>query len=252
MGFIDDNEFGALLQEHVASDVRLNEIDADDLERVVVVDAGIALDLAVKPGLSIGTDDDRLDVELRSDLLLPLFAEVGEADDRKAFDLPAFQKLADDEKSFDGLADTNIIGDQKPHGVLTQRHDERHDLVSPRPEREFGKGSERAGAIAEGKPGRIVKKPGGADIAEVGARWWGEASVDRAVGVNIERQVDAGDFLVGAAERLDDQRFSGSSEVGQPIRARAGKPACRAAGAGHRTFLKMSGRWAIFAARSSR
>src|ERR1019366_7223425 len=34
VGFIDDNEFGALLHEDVAADVVLNEIDTDDLEGV--------------------------------------------------------------------------------------------------------------------------------------------------------------------------------------------------------------------------
>ena len=106
VGFIDDDEFGALLDEDVAADVGLDEIDADDLERVVVVNAGVALDLAVETGLGVGTDDDGFDVELGADFFLPLFAEVGEADDSEAFDRAAFQEFADDEESFDGLADT--------------------------------------------------------------------------------------------------------------------------------------------------
>ena len=110
--FVDDHQLGALLDEDVAPDVRLDEVDADDLIGVIVVDARIALDLAVEPCLGVRANDDRLDVELRADLLLPLVAEVGQADDREALDLPALQKLADDEQSFDRLADADIIGDE--------------------------------------------------------------------------------------------------------------------------------------------
>ena len=183
VGFIDDDEFGALLDEDVAADVGLDEIDADDLERVVIVNAGVALDLAVETGLGIGTDDDGLDVELGADFLLPLFAEVREADDGEAFYLPAFQKFPDDEERFDGLADADVIRDQESHGILPERHDQRDDLVSARPEGKFGKGAEGAGAVAEGQPGGIVEQAGGADVAEVGAGRRGEASVHGAVRV---------------------------------------------------------------------
>lgn len=103
--FVDDHQFRALLDENVAPHVRLDEVHADDLIGVIVVDARIALNLAVEPCLGVRANNDRLDVELRADLLLPLVAEVGQADDREALDLPALQKLADDEQSFDRLAD---------------------------------------------------------------------------------------------------------------------------------------------------
>ena len=223
VGLIDDHQFGALLDEDVAADVGLDEVDADDLEGVVVVDAGVALNLAVETRLGIRADDDGLDVEFGADLFLPLFAEVGEADDGEAFDLPAFQEFADDEQGFDGLANADVIGDKQPHGLLPQRHDERHHLVSARPERELGEGAERAGAVAEGEPRGIVQQAGGADVAEVCAGRRFETGVRRAVGIDVERQVDAGDFFVGAAQGLDDEQIVGVlRRAEQPIRARAG------------------------------
>ena len=73
---VDDDQLGALLDEHIPPDIGLDEIDTDDLVRVVVVDARIALDLPVESGLGVRADDDRLDIELRADLFLPLLAEV--------------------------------------------------------------------------------------------------------------------------------------------------------------------------------
>ena len=90
--FIDDDQFRALLDEDIPARVGLDEVDADDLVRVIVVDAGVALDLAVEPRLSVGTNDDGFDVELVADFLLPLLAEMRQAHDGEAFDLPPFQQ----------------------------------------------------------------------------------------------------------------------------------------------------------------
>ena len=53
MCFIDDHELRALFDEYVATDIGLDEVDADDLEGVVAVDAFVALNLADTP-LSLG------------------------------------------------------------------------------------------------------------------------------------------------------------------------------------------------------
>src|SRR5262249_18703209 len=47
VGFVYDHQFWALLNEHLTAGVSFDEVDADDLVGVVIVHAGIALDLAV-------------------------------------------------------------------------------------------------------------------------------------------------------------------------------------------------------------
>ena len=253
VGLVDDHQLGALLDEHVVAGVGLDVVDADDLVGIVVEDAGVALDLAVEAGLGVGADDDGLDVELGADLLLPLFAEVGQTDHGETLDGAAFEHFADDEQGLDGFADADIVRDEESHGVLAERHDERHDLVGAGAEGEFGEGAEGAGAVAEGEAGRVVDEAGGADVAEVGGRGGGEAGVGGAVGGDVEREVDAGDFVIRAAEGLDDQQIFGV--VGgqdHPLAAAKGDELAGLEQGFHRTFRKMSGRRAILDARSSR
>ena len=137
----------------------------------------------------------------------------------------------------------DVIGDQETHGLLPQRHDERDDLVSARPEGKFGKGAEGAGTVAEGEPGGIVEQAGGADVAEVGAGRRGEASVNGAVRADIEGKVDTGDFFVGAAEGFDDKQVVGVIR-GQdhPLATAQGDQFAGLQLRRHFTFLKMSGR----------
>jgi hypothetical protein len=112
MRFIDDHQFRALLDENIAPGVGLDEVDADDLDRVVVVDAGIALNLAIQSRLGVGADDDGFDIQLGANFGLPLLAQMRQADDGEALDLAPLQQFLDDQQGFNRLADTDVIGDQ--------------------------------------------------------------------------------------------------------------------------------------------
>ena len=112
MGLINDDQFRALFDEDISPVVGLDKIDADDLIGVIIVNAGVALDLPVEAGLGVGADDDGFYVKLVSDLRLPLFAEVGQANDGESFNSPTLQHFLGNEQCFDGLADTDIIGNQ--------------------------------------------------------------------------------------------------------------------------------------------
>ena len=175
VGLVHDHQFRTLLDEDIAARLGFDEVDADDLVGVVVVNAGVALDLPVEARLRVGADDDGLEVELVADFLLPLLAEVRQADDGEAFDLAPLQKLPDDQQRLDGLADADVVGDEQTNRLLTQSHDERHHLVGARAERKLGQSAEWSGAVAERQTGRIVEQSGRADIAEIGCAWRGEA-----------------------------------------------------------------------------
>ncbi|MCY1294579.1 hypothetical protein D9M69_359750 [compost metagenome] len=57
---------------------------------------------------------------------------MGRAEHRQALDLSAVEQLAGDESPLDGLADTDVVGNQQAHRGQLQCHQQRHELVSPR------------------------------------------------------------------------------------------------------------------------
>ena len=68
MRFIYDDEFRALFHEDIPANIRLDEVNADDLKGIVIVDTRVTLDSAVKTSLSIRPNNDRLNVQLGADL----------------------------------------------------------------------------------------------------------------------------------------------------------------------------------------
>src|SRR5579871_4228905 len=71
-----NNQFRALFDEDIAARVGFDKIHADNLIRVELVDAGIAVNLAVKAGTGIRADNYSINVELLTNLGLPLLAKV--------------------------------------------------------------------------------------------------------------------------------------------------------------------------------
>ena len=93
--------------------------------------------------------------------LLPLLAEMRRADDREALDLATIEQLAGDQPGLDGLADADVVGDQEPHRLLAERHQERHQLVGARLDAEIAEGAERPGAGAELEPHGVAQEQAG-------------------------------------------------------------------------------------------
>ena len=210
------------------------------------------MDHPVQPCLGVRTDDDSLDAELGLELLLPLVAEVRQADHGEALHAGTFHHLADDEQGLYGLADTDVVSNQQADGVLSQGHHQGHDLVGTGAERELGQGPERPGAVAECQTGGVIEETGRGDVAKIFRAWRREAGVLRDVVRDLKREVDAGGFLVGAAQRFDDEQVGVTGREHDPVAAAQGHQLARLQRRTHRIFLKMSERRAIVAARSSR
>src|SRR5262249_54426300 len=134
---------------------------------------------------------------------------------------------------------------------LTQGHDERHHLVGTRAKGEFGQGTEWPGAVAKRQPGSVIEQPGRADIAEVSYPWWGEGGVDGLIGLDTKGQIDAGDLVIGAARRFDDQEVLILRREHNPVAPPQGHQLAGLEEGGHLTFLKISGRAATVSARLS-
>ena len=75
--------------------------------------------------------------------------------------------------------------------------------------------------------------------------------IDRLVGLDAKGQVDAGDLVIRAAERFDDQEVRIVRRKDDPVAAAQRDQLAGLEESGHRTFLKMSGRAATFSARLS-
>ena len=202
---IDDDKLRTLLDEDIAPNVRLDEVDADDLVRVVVVDAGVTMNLAIESGLGVGPDDHGLDIKLGADFGLPLLAQVRQANDREALDLAALYQLTHDQQRFDRLTNAHVVGDQQPGRLLTQGHDQWNHLVRTRPKRQLGQTPKRTSAVAEREACRVVNDTGGRKVSKVFGGGRREVCVGRLV--TTERQVEPGDFVVRSTERPKHQQL---------------------------------------------
>ena|ERR1035441_3202613 len=138
MSLVNHNHFRALLEENVTPALVLDVVNRDDLERVVIVNADITLNLSVQSRPGIGANDDGIQIKLVLDLVLPLFAEVWQADHGKALDPPPLQQFSKDQQSLDGFAYTDVIRNQQANDFLPERHDERHHLIGTWTEGQLG------------------------------------------------------------------------------------------------------------------
>src|SRR5437773_4378007 len=121
MRLVHDQEVWTVLDEIVALPVALHKVNADNLERVVAVNAAAPLRYSpLKLVHRAGADDHRVEAELFAEFLLPLLAKVGRAEDAKAFDLAAIQQLTRDEQSLNRFANANVVGDEHPDHVEPQ------------------------------------------------------------------------------------------------------------------------------------
>ena len=103
---------------------------------------------------------------------------------------------------FDGLSNTHVVGNEHPHRVQLQGHEQRHELIGPGLHGDPGKRTERSGTGAKAQANGIPQQPAGAVIADlVGRR---EVKLGR---FNLlQREVNAGDFIFSAAQGPEDQQ----------------------------------------------
>ena len=134
---------------------------------------------------------------------LPLLAQVRRAEHGQALDLATVEQLAGDQRAFDGLADTDVVGDQQAHGVLLQRHQQRHELVGARLDGDVAEAAERAGTGAQLELQRIEQQLAGGMVARLVARRPREGG--RPHGLALQRQIDQRFVLFATAERAQVQ-----------------------------------------------
>jgi hypothetical protein len=180
--------------------LRFDEVDARDEVRIVLVDREIlARQLALEAGDARWADHRGVDRELLAQLALPLIAQVGRAEHAQASDDAPIEQLAGDHPGLDGLAHAHIVGDQQPHRVEAQRHDQRHELIRSRGDRDVAERAERRRARAQAESGGVeqeARRGGIGDRARVGAGERGRLHL------LFERKEEADLLMVRAGERL--------------------------------------------------
>ena len=77
-----------------------------------------------------------LNRELLAQFPLPLIAEMGRREHGETLRYASIKQFARDHPGLDGLADANVVRDQKPHWIKPESHDQRHELVRPRGDRQ--------------------------------------------------------------------------------------------------------------------
>ena len=102
----------------------------------------------------------RVNAELRGQLPLPLLGERRAAQHRQAGRVALLKQLGRDQAGLHGLADADVVGDQQPHRVLAQRHQQRDELIGARLDGKPGQGAERARRRAEPDPHRGAQQAG--------------------------------------------------------------------------------------------
>ena len=216
VGLVDDHQLGAGAQEVVAAAVGLDEVGRDD-------DVGVMLEERLRrragraPGrvAVLGSTSSASMWNLSRSSACHCSARWGGQSTARFLRLAAVEQLAGDQAGLDGLADADVVGDQQPHRVQLQRHQERHELVRPGLDGELGERAERAGARAEAQPHGVAQQPARREVAELGRIGKVEAGrLDR-----FQRQVDAGDLVVGAAQRAQHQEVVGRFGQHDPFAA---------------------------------
>lgn len=197
--FVDHDELGAGAQEIGAAPLGLDVIERDDRERMHLEDRFVRPEAAFQAGCGAGPHDLGFDVELASELGLPLLAEMRRADHGAALDLAAVEQFAHDEPRLDRLADPDIVGDQESHHRLLERHQERHELIGARLEAELAEAAEGSGAGARLQAQRIAQQEGRGLRAGFFRIGRGKAGWLRRL--RLERKEDQRGVLLAAAER---------------------------------------------------
>jgi hypothetical protein len=148
--------------------------------------------------------EGRLDREFFAQRALPLVAEMRRAQHGKPPGEPAIEHFAGDHRRLDRLADADIVGDQKPHRRLPQRHDQRHELVRPRNDGDMPERAERSGTRTQAQPSRVEQSHDAGGIAAARPRLCGDLGIGESREPNalaFERQEQADLFVLRDCQR---------------------------------------------------
>lgn len=156
--FVNYDELRAVDEEGMLISLAFDEINAYHLEGIIFVDGFTMRGFSFQLGDGSGAYNHCVHIEFLREFLLPLFAEVGRAEDGEAFYDSSVVELAGDEEGFNCFSHADIVGDEEADGVDFQSHQEGDELVGAWANGDATERAEGSGAFPQGKAGGMPEE----------------------------------------------------------------------------------------------
>ena len=224
MRLVDYDQFGTGPDELVSVTLGLDEVERDHKVVAHLEQRPSSEKVPFQPGGGGSQYQLGLDVELGPQFVLPLFRQVRRAEDRQFPGISAFQQFPGDQTGLDRLSHAHVVGDQHPHRIETQCHQEGHQLVGPGLDGDAPCRAERPGAGSEAQPQGIAEQASRLSIAQVGSRV-GHGEPGRFHLLDLGEY--PGGFVVAASQGADHQQLGIGIAQHHPVAASGGHQASR-------------------------
>ena len=212
---VDDHEVGTRLEEVVPPLAGLHVVETDNRVRVYREDALARRNAPLQATRAPGGDGGGADVEPNLQLGDPLVHEMRRTEDDGAFDVAAVEQFARDEQGLDRLPYPDVVSDEQAHRVELERHEQRHELVRPRLDRDLTdapKGSRPAPQREQQCVAQQERRVVPAELARVRQGEPGFANR-----LDLERKVDQRPVLVRSRDRTDLECLRRASTEDDPL-----------------------------------
>ena len=171
MGLVNHDEFRRGAQKVVTVRLGLDVVEADHDGVVIGEDRFISGDVTLQARNSATRERDSIEVEVALKLAGPLIDEVRRTEHGETGNLPAIKQFAHNKGGLNGLADTHVVGHQKPRDRHLERHEKRHELIGSRRDAKIAEGSERPRAASELHAEGVAQQFGLCGVAELCRVW---------------------------------------------------------------------------------
>ncbi len=156
--FINDDQFWTGAQKLGTPSLALDVVEADNCVRMRGENTLAWRKVAFEACSAGCRYSDGTQVEAAFELANPLLDKVWRTKYGKSLNVAAIKQLACDKRGLYRLADTNIVGDQQANGVEFERHEQWHELVGARLDRDLPKAAKRTGTPAQREHKRVAQK----------------------------------------------------------------------------------------------
>ena len=212
---VDDHEVGTRLEEVVSPLAGLHVVETDDCVRVHREDAHARRDAPLQAARAPGGDGGGADVEANLQLGDPLVHEMRRTEDDGAFDVAAVEQLARDEQGLDRLPHPDVVRDEQAHRVELERHEQRHELVRARLDRDLTDAPKGSRSSPQREQQRVAQQERRVVPAELARVRQGEPGF--ANRLDLQRKVNQRPVLVRSRDRTDLECLRRASTEDDPL-----------------------------------
>ena len=215
VGLVDDHEVGTRLEEVVSPLAGLHVVETDDRVPMYREDALARRNAPLQATRAPGGDGGGADLEPNLQLSDPLVHEMRRTEDDGAIDVAAVEQLARDEQGLDRLPYPDVVRDEQAHRIELERHEQRHELVRPRLDRDLTDAPKGSRPPPQREQQRVAQQERRVVPAElVGVRHGEPGFANR---LESQRKVDERPVLVRSRDRTDPERLRRASAEDDPL-----------------------------------